>query len=539
MSFETYIGKNAAFKVTDLYLQVTGIGKIPVSRFQMSMQVNGPNTCVIMPCIGRDRLNRKTVNPNIIEKISPKDVCSLYMNVKTSGSVSGRESLIFQGRLTASDLAISNNPLGSKAGINLSLRHLPEADLMGVSIAQRSYYVSDADYKIFRINKQYNGVTDDTAFRTPELMSGQFAVYLKQLCDALVKWYMNNNGEVDIQSILRAVPCYVSPEILKQMKNTVNSGSNASVPEGFAKTVKFAFDGAVASKATLMSILASLSSFAMLSLVPTLRTLIITPTMEIARWTKDTGIYLSRKWIQGVDNPSNPLRFPIERVSLNRKFVQAWLGQDIEIAQPSHLFNQQAYYSYPETGVGSVLLVDPPPILSGVINTCSHTRSILDIPKPLDKGGSSNTNVNSAGGVPMIVDHNFLTDVAKRTARLMWSKLAYAHHSSSISVIPHWIFSDSYAKDIHATYDKNSIWSVINKNIKFKMPFTSTGYGDSDNDIAYVGYVKGMSMEASVEDAHIGCTLNVTNVRTAYEDQQFALPLDANPLYDNTTANPV
>lgn len=539
MSFETFIGKEAAFKVTDLFLQIGDVGSIPVSSFNISMQVNGPNVCNVIPCFGQDRLNRRTVNPNFIERISPKDDCSLYMRVKNNGKNSWGQSLIFKGRLISSNLELSNSPLGSNAGITLTLRHASEADLMGVSICQRSYYDYDAEFNIFKIDNNINGLGMSTAFKTQELEDGKFAVYLKQLATALVRWYMNNNGEVDVNAILKAVPCTIRETLLTNALMTRGKATTL-IPEGFMNSVKLAFEGATASKATLMSVISSLSSYALLSLVPTLRALVISPSMEVAKWTRSTGIYLDRKWIQGVSNPSNPLRFPIERVTLNRKFIMTWSGADIQDTSPSKLFSNGEYYTYPETGEGSVLIVDPPPILSGVICCTSQTKTKGQLPTPIDKGGAKKKDVNSLGSEPLNINPRGVYDIARQTAILMWSKLAYAHHSAVISVLPHWVFnSDVYTNDTHAKYDIGSVWSAINKTIMFKMPYTSVGYGQSDNDIAYVGYVKGMSMSASVETAQLGCTLNVTNVRTAYEDQQFALPIDANPLYDNTTANPV
>jgi hypothetical protein len=461
------------------------------------------------------------------------------MRVKNNGQNSWGQALIFKGRLVSSNLELANNPLGSSAGITLTLRHLPEADLMGVSICQRSYYDYNAERAIFRLDNNLPGTGMSTAFLTQELKDGKFAVYLKQLAAALVKWYMNNSTEVDINAIIKAVPCTVRQSILTNALMTRGKALSL-VPEGFVQSVKLAFEGATAAKATLMSVLSSLSSYALLSLVPNLRSIVITPSMEVSKWTKDTGIYLDRKWIQGVSNPSSPLRFPIERVTLNRKFIMSWSGADISDTSESKLFSNGEYYTYPETNEGSVLIVDPPPILAGVICCTSQTKTKGQLPTPLDKGGTKDRNVNSLGSKPLNINPRGVYDIARQTAILMWSKYAYAHHSAVISVLPHWIFnSDVYTNDTHAKYDIGSVWSAINKTIKFKMPYTSVGYGQSDNDIAYVGYVKGMSMSASVEEAQINCTLNVTNVRTAYEDQQFALPLDANPLYDNTTANPV
>ena len=539
MSFETYIGKNAAFKVTNLYMKTKGAGTVPLSHVAIQMQVNGPNTCVVEPCFGRDGLNNKTVNPSFLEKLTPGDTCSVFMTVKKSGSIGAAEPLLFQGRVIGSELRVNNNPLGSSAGISISLRHLPESDLMGVSIGQRSYYKAGAEMKIFRIDKKISTHSIDTNFINNSLLEKKVAVYLKDLCTALVDWYMGDNKSIDISAILKAIPCVVKPEVARLIEQATGENSPQNIAQAFSKAVKTTFDGAIASKATLMSVLSTLSTFGMLSLVPLLKSIVITPTLEISQWTKDTGIYLDRKWIQGISNPSTPLRFPVERVSLNRKFAALYGSQDVRLWSPSKLFSQNTRYAYPETGEGSVLLVDPPPILTGLVNCCAHVRSEGTTPKPIDKGGSKDTNQNSVGSKPLEVNDVVFSDLARRATRLMWSKLAYVHHSSNISVIPHWVFGDSYSSDIHATYDKYSVWSAINKNIKFKMPFTSVGYGDSDHDITYVGYVKGMSMDISVEHASVATTLNVTNVRTAYEDQQFALPIDANPLYDNTTANPV
>jgi hypothetical protein len=461
------------------------------------------------------------------------------MRVKKSGSVGTAEPLLFQGRIIGSDLRVNNNPINSSAGISISLRHLPEADLMGVSIGQRSYYKAGAEMKIFHVNPKVSSYSIDTNFINDSLLSKKIAVYLKDLCIALVDWYMGDNKSVDIPAILKAIPCVVKPDVARLIEQATGENSPQNIAQAYSRAVKATFDGAVASKATLMSILSSLASFGMLSLVPLLRSIVITPTLDITKWTKGTGIYLDRRWIQGISNPSTPLRFPIERVSLNRKFASLYGSQDVKLWSPSKLFSQNTRYAYPETGEGSVLLVDPPPILTGLINCCAHVRSEGTTPKPVDKGGTKDTDQNSVGSKPLEVNDVVFSDLARTATRLMWSKLAYAHHSSNISVIPHWIFGDTYSADTHASYDKSSVWAAINKNICFKMPFTSVGYGDSDHDITYVGYVKGVSMDISVEHSSVTTNLNVTNVRTAYEDQQFALPLDANPLYDNTTANPV
>ena len=540
MSFETSIGKYAALKVTDLYLKVDSLDKkIPLDHVNISMQVNGACTCTCVPCIGRDKLNGKTVNPNFIDLITPSSVCSIYLKVKKGNESCKNDGLIFRGRMLGSDLTVNNHPLGSSAGIKIVLRHIAEADLMGVSIAQRSYYRNGAEWEPFRIDMSKTSYSEDSAFLTDSLEQKKIAVYLKELCEALVKWYMNGDSEVKVNSILKAVPCVVKKSISDILIKSTGENMPGSVQEAFVRAVKTAFQGALSSKATLMAILSSLASFGMLSLVPTRKSLVIAPTLAVSRWTLKTGFFLPRMWISGIYNPYTPGRFPIERVALNRSFSCFYDKADIRDISISGLFSYGQRYTYPEDIEGSVMLVDPPPILSGVVNCCNVLGEMENPPKPLDAGGNDKTDINSAGGKPVEVKKDDYPELVKSATKLMWSSIAFSHHSATLSVIPHWIFNESYSEDVHEDYDPSSMWSALNKNVFFKMPYSSEGYGDTANDVAYVGYVKGMTLDVSVATANVAVNMNVTNVRTALDDQKFALPEESNPLYDDTTAEPV
>jgi GTP:adenosylcobinamide-phosphate guanylyltransferase len=70
------------------------------------------------------------------------------------------------------------------------------------------------------------------------------------------------------------------------------------------------------------------------------------------------------------------------------------------------------------------------------------------------------------------------------------------------------------------------------------MPYRSDK-GSAKTDVPYVGYVKGMNIQVSTEGPALSVSADLSNVRTAEEDEKFASPKDSNPLYTNVNAKPV
>ena len=296
-------------------------------------------------------------------------------------------------------------------------------------------------------------------------------------------------------------------------------------------------NGAAASKATLLSILSTLGSFAMLTLVPTTKTYVITPKLDISRWTEDTGVHIPRSVMTEVDCPTAMQRFPIEVVGLNKRFGSKFFKQDGGNQVVSGVMDWGDTFIYPKLPSSTgVLVVDPPPILANLINCASSRATVTIPPVPVNNGGVGVLR-NSIGATPLMPDKNAPAYLGSVAVRLMWSKLAYAHRTARISVLPHWVFSKGFDSDVHALYENGVPWSIIGKDVRFRMPYDPDGVGDAD--VMYVGYVKGMSLQASVEGPSLGVTLSLTNVRTEAEDRKFALPSQSNPLYVNVDGKPV
>ena len=180
--------------------------------------------------------------------------------------------------------------------------------------------------------------------------------------------------------------------------------------------------------------------------------------------------------------------------------------------------------------------MDPPPIIANLIN-CSSSRATVTFPPVSVNNGGTGTLRNSAGASPLAPGADAPTYLGTVAVRLMWSKLAYSHRSARLRVLPHWIFSKGFDSDVHASYETGVPWSIIGKDVRFRMPYDPDGVGSAD--VMYVGYVKGVTIDASVEGPSLEVALNLTNVRTEAEDAAFALPSQSNPLYDNVYGKPV
>lgn len=538
MSFT--VGKRAAICVESIKLKADGMRDLPLKSVAITMGIDSPCTCTCVPITGRDRIKGKKSDPDYIERLDPSMRCRIDLDIKEKGDIGGNADTIFVGRPVASEMQMSTNPFGSRLNTTVMLQHIALSDLSGVAIGQRSYYriLPNARVRAFRIDPNASSCFSEQAFTNLHLLQNMTAVYLKDLCVALANWYMNISGTkgVDVASLLKAVPCVIKPSILNVMTNGTNY-SRYSVAGSFSRAVMMAVNGAAASKATLMSILSTLSSFAMLTLIPTTRSYVISPKLDVSRWTEQTGTHIPRSDMTEVDCPTSIARFPVEVVGLNKRFGSLFFRQDGATQAIHGVTDWGDTFIYPPVqSMYGVMLVDPPPIIAGIINCSSARNTVAQTPSSVNDGGKGRL-VNSAGASPLIPDKFAPPYLGSVSARLMWSKLAYAHRTARIRVLPHWVFSKGYDSDVHAVYEKGVPWSLIGKEVRFRMPYDPDGVGDAD--VFYVGYVKGMSLQASVEGPYLDVTLNLTNVRTASEDLKYALPSQSNPLYDNIDGIPV
>lgn len=526
-----YISKNAALSVRAMTLVVEGMGSIPLRSIDITMGIDNACVCMAKPVVGRDPISRKNADPDFLEKLDPSMKCGVYMSFGTG------KSLLFTGRPTGTDLSMGTNPYSSSMATSIMIQHIAQADLSSCSIGQRSYYKDlDGSIRPFIMDGAADGYLIEQRFQNDTLAKARIAVYLKELCTELARWYMNGGDQIQPSALLKAVPCVIRDSVLKAVNVSGNKGE--SVSESFSKAVLTTFEGAVASKASLFSILSTLASFAMLTLIPTTDSYVISPRLDVSRWTKADGVSIPRAWLTSITSTSTSRRFPIDAVCINRKWGSNYLRSDSGTVGGTGLSDWGTKYMYPEEGADTgVLIVDPPPILAGVLDNSCVISDKGTPPKTIDEGGRGGS-ANSAGGSVDEPDPNAETLLSKAAARLMWSKLAFAHHSANLELLPHWVFGKDFVDEIPKPYDGNSPWSLIGRNVFFKLPYSTDGSSYARN-VPYVGYVKGMTLRASVDGPVLSVTANVANVRTAVEDEKFALPSEANPLYENTDDEPV
>ena len=538
MSFT--VGKKASISVQSIKLKVKGMKDLPLASVSISMGIDTPCTCTCVPITGRDRLKGKKSDPDFLEKLDPSMKCEVSLDILSKGDIGSNKKEIFVGRPMASEMLMSTNPFGSRLNTTVMLQHIAQSDLSGVAIGQRSYYrvLPYAKVKQFRLDPNGHSALAQEKFTNKHLLENKIAVYLKDLCISLADWYMNNSKTkgIDVVSLLKAIPCVIRPEIVSVMTPGTNY-AKYSASGSFTRAVIMTVNGAAASKATLLSVLSTLSSFAMLTLIPTTNAYVISPKLDISRWTKETGVHIPRSVMTEVDCPTAMQRFPVEVVGLNKRFGSKFYKQEGGSQIVSGVMDWGDTFIYPKlpTTTG-VLLVDPPPILANLIN-CSSSRAAVTLPPVRINDGGTGLLRNSVGATPLTPDKNAPALLGSVSARLMWSKLAYAHRTARIHVLPHWVFSKDFDNELHASYETGVPWSLIGKDVRFRMPYDPDGVGDAD--VMYVGYVKGMTLQASVEGPSLDVTLSLTNVRTEAEDKNFALPSQSNPLYVNVNGKPV
>lgn len=532
------VSKRAALSVKELTLEGPGISGLPLKAVTMSMGIDTPCVCTCEPVIGYDRLNGKKADPKVIEKLDPTKRYSIRLNIRSSGDIGGNKSTMFVGRPMGSGMNMATNPLGSSVQSSITLQHVAHSDLGGVAIGQRSYYRYFDHIIDFRMNPNSESNMGNIMLDNKHLAQHYIAWYLKDLCDALAKWYMNNGWGtgIDVGSILKAVPCVVK-ESITSVVTRGDKGSVNSVAGCFRRAVETAFNGAAARKASLMSILSTLSSFGMLTLVPTSRTLVITPRLDVCRWSKKTGVTAHRSDVTTVDSVTTIGRLPVEVVALNKRFGASYLVTDGANPNIHGLTSWGSNFIYPrkKTNMG-VLIVDPPAIISGLLDTAANIATVGEALPSIYEGGYGTTR-NTSGATPLLVASGMTKRLGDAAAQLMWCKFAFANRSATLSLLPHWVFSKSFDSDVHAQYETGEPWSLLGKELKFTMPYDTDG--GSSKDVTYIGYVKGMTVMAHVEGPALSVTANLTNVRTEEEDALFAPYVEANPLYDNIDAKPV
>lgn len=532
------VSKKAAISVKEMYLSGPGISKIPLKSMTINMGIDIPCTCTCTPIIGRDRLNGKSSDPKFIEKLDQTKKYTANLNIRNIGSIGGNQTRLFVGRVMSTGMGMSTDPFGSNIEENIVLHHVAQSDLSGVSIGQRSYFQQLDHIVDFRINPNSNTCYGNAMFTNTHLKKKFIALYLKDLCTGLVNWYMNNGGgkmDIDIPSILKAVPCYVKQSISGVVTRS-NGNSVDSVSGAFGRAVRAAFEGAAAQKANLLSILSTLASFGMLTLVPTSDALVITPKLDVARWSSSTGASISRGDVTSINCPTTLSRLPIEVVCLNKRLGAAYFNSDGANQTIHGVTSWGSNFRYPEklTNAG-VLIVDPPAIISGILDGAANIATVSTPGRPIGEGGYGMTR-NNAGAEPVIMSKDAPKLLGKAAAQLMWQKLAFAHRAASISLLPHWVFDESFDSEVHAAFETGVPWSLLGKELKFRLPYNTNK--ESSKDVTYIGYVKGLTLTADVEQPSLSVVASLTNVRTEKEDELFAPYNSANPLYDNIDAKP-
>ena len=533
------VSKKAAISVKELFLRGPGIGDLPLQSVTMTMGIDTPCICACVPVVGRDRLNGRKADPDKIEKIDPMGKYSLYLNIRNQGGIGGNKSRLFVGRPMGTGMNVTMNPLGSTIGTTITLQHITQSDLGAVAIGQRSYYRWLNTTADFRMNPYSNSTNGAVRFTNDNLLQGVIAVYLKQLCIELARWYMNNGASlngIDVASVIRAVPCRIKNAI-QSLVTRGNGDFLYNVSGSFRDAIKTCFDGAVAQKGNLMSVLSTLSSYGMLTLLPTVDNFVITPRLDVSRWSKETGVYASRADVTGVSAVTSNMRLPIEAIQLNKRFGPAFHPSDGKnpVIQGVSDYGNAFRYPNKETTTG-VLIVDPPAILAGTLD-CSANIAMEGTPVlPMSQGGYGDIR-NVAGATPPVILKSATRLLGEAAAQLMWSKFAFAHRSATLSLLPHWVFSEGFDDEVHAKYDTGVPWSLLGQELRFKMPYDTDD--PSKKDVAYIGYVKGMTVTASTQTPALGVNVTLSNVRTEQEDQTVAPYLTANPLYDNIEAKPI
>lgn len=534
-----FFNTSSAISVQDLRLVLDDDedANIPLKRVQINMGIDTPCICSCEPIIGDDCWNNKFCVPYLAEFMAKSRAGRIVMRIGERNEIGGNESTLFVGRPISSSLQVSTSPVGSAVGVPIMLQHLAQNELSSIAIGQRSYYEIVTDIHPFRVDPNGNGVTPDLMLSNDNLRQGKIAVYIKDLCAALADWYMKDELDVSVADAILAVPCKIRQEVLNIF---AAKGGKAvdSVQGAFTQAVATTLAGITASKGTLLSLLSTLGSFAMLSLVPTTYKFVLTPKLDVSKWTLATGTAINRGWITGVSSSTTVKRYPIHAVSLNKRLGNKYIPSSTAESKKTGLTSWGTLYRYPENAKGEgTLLVDPPPILANLIDCTSNTSYVGEPPKTVDKGGEG-SDKNSAGAEATRLAENAAIDLGKAAARLMWSKLAYSHRAVQLQLLPNWVFSRRFDRDVHADYETGVPWSLIGKNVFFQMPY---GCHETEKwrDIPYIGYVKGMSLSVSVDGPVLGVSADVTNIRTAREDNQFAFPSESNPLYTDVDADPV
>lgn len=531
MSFN--IERSSALEVTLLELHVSGLGSFELSSVSIHMQVNGECIASCVPVAGKDTIKGESAQVNLLSSITPDMRCRIYMRLGNNGNMGDNKSLLFEGRLAANTLEVLSNPYNSTASVQIQLRHIAYADLGGVEIATRTYYVFADDTNAFDVSEWGKWCTT-TRYNTQEWDEGRFAVYIKKLVTALFNWYTGGGtNNIQINEILKAVPCVLNWEAAGL------PSTDGGIQLELQDLVERTFQGAMGSKASLLSFMSSLCHYCLFNIIPTSNAIVITPKLNVTRFT-DQDIYLNKKKLISVIIPYQALRMPVEKVCLNHEVGYRYTPQDGENGNYNYMDGNMGWidhFRWPPIDGGGALLVDVPPILSKIYDSSAQSGDSLNIPVALNKGGKASTVVNSAGLKPYMVPMDLDRRVGTIAARLVWSQLAFSNRSIIVNIIPHWIFSPDFHSKVGQVYEEGTPWGLLGKTVKVKAPYSLAESEDSE-DIPYIGYVNSMDLSASVEGAGLSVTATITNVRTTVEDQWAFAPTD-NPLYDNIDAQPV
>jgi len=529
MSFN--IDKSSALEVKLLELHVSGLGSFELSRVSINMNVNGESTATCEPVPGKDTIKNQQSHINRLSAITPDMRCRVYMKLGNNGNLAPYRSMLFEGRLAGDTIQVLSNPLGSSAQVHINLRHITTADLGGVSVAERTYYHDGAQNIPFRITN-YTPYYTTQQFRNTTLDEGRLALYIKQLVNALFLWYTNGGtNSINVNNILKAVPCKVRQD-LEMMEN-----GKGGIIWGMESVIDRTFQGAMGSKATLLSVMSTLCNYCLFNLIPTSNALVITPNLNVSRWNDD-DVFLSRKRLVNVTIPFTSQRIPIEKVCLNYfAGVRYYSDGGEDVTDPNRNKDWASKYRWPPIDGGGAVLVDPPPILRDVVDVSLSAGSQLLPPRPLSKGGRATNSVNSAGAQAYRYPWDLDTRIGTIAAKLEWSRLAFSQRTLSVGIMPHWIFSPSFAEALGSVYEEGTPWGLLGKTVKLRAPYSIIDSNKSD-DIAYIGYVNGMQLDVSVPDARLTTHAVLSNVRTETEDR-WAFPTADNPLYDDTEQQPV
>ena len=301
--------------------------------------------------------------------------------------------------------------------------------------------------------------------------------------------------------------------------------------------VQRTFEGAMGSKASLLSFVSTLANFCLFNFVPTSNAIVITPKLNVTRFT-DQDIYIDKKKIVSVILPYQPLRIPVEKVCLNYQATNSYHKPDGQTPQDNNL-NSDWYdhFRWPPIEGGGAVLVDMPPILANISDASVSAGDSAAQPSALNRGGKPGSTVNSAGLKPYMTPADLDRRVGTIAARLMWSKLAFNNRAINIGLIPHWLFSPDFYSRLGQVYEEGTPWGLLGNTVMMRAPYSLAESQNSD-DIPYIGYVNTMALDISVPDARFTAQIGLTNVRTTVEDQWAFAPTD-NPLYDNIDAQPV